>query len=263
MEVQTAARALEAAGRSVIHMEIGEPDFPTPAPVLEAAGKAIAGGGIFYTSALGMRELREAIARHYRDQFDVDVSADRIIVSSGSSAALLLTLALLVNRDDQILLADPGYPCNRHFVRTLEGEAVGIAVGPDSNYQLDAALIAEAWGPRTRGALVASPSNPTGTAIAYEEMRRIASTVSARGGALIVDEIYLGLSYDAKRRSALTLSDELFVISSGKLEVTIEGKTTRLGPGSAFFVASNEEHGMRNVGTTPAEYFGITLGQKA
>jgi aspartate/methionine/tyrosine aminotransferase len=214
MEVQTAARALEAAGRSVIHMEIGEPDFPTPAPVLAAAGKAIAGGGIFYTSALGMRELREAIARHYRDQLDVDVSADRIIVTAGSSAALLLTLALLVNRDDQILLADPGYPCNRHFVRTLEGEAIGIAVGPESNYQLDAALIAEAWEPRTRGALVASPSNPTGTAIAYEEMRRIASTVSARGGALIVDEIYLGLSYDTKPRSALALSDELFVISS-------------------------------------------------
>jgi aspartate/methionine/tyrosine aminotransferase len=214
MEVQTAARALEAAGRSVIHMEIGEPDFPTPAPVLAAAGKAIAGGGIFYTSALGMRELREAIARHYRDQLDVDVSADRIIVTAGSSAALLLTLALLVNRDDQILLADPGYPCNRHFVRTLEGEAVGIAVGPESNYQLDAALIAEAWEPRTRGAMVASPSNPTGTAIAYDEMRRIASTVSDRGGALIVDEIYLGLSYDAKPRSALALSDELFVISS-------------------------------------------------
>lgn len=214
MEVQTAARALEAAGRNVIHMEIGEPDFPTPEPVLAAARKAIADGGIFYTSALGISELREAIARHYRDCLDVDVAPDRIVVTAGSSAALLLTVALLVNRDDQILLADPGYPCNRHFVRTLEGEAVGIAVGPGSNYQLDAALIAGAWGPRTRGALIASPSNPTGTTVPYEEMRRIASTVSARGGALIVDEIYLGLTYDAKPRSALTLSDDLFVISS-------------------------------------------------
>ena len=125
-----------------------------------------------------------------------------------------MTLALLVNRDDQILLADPGYPCNRHFVRTLEGEAVGVAVGPDSNYQLDAGLIAQAWGPRTRGALIASPSNPTGTTVPHDELRRIVSTVSARGGALIVDEIYLGLSYDAKPRSALALSDDLFVISS-------------------------------------------------
>jgi aspartate/methionine/tyrosine aminotransferase len=214
MEVQTAARALEAAGRNVVHMEIGEPDFPTPEPVLAAAGRAIAGGGIFYTSALGISELREAIARHYRDCLEVDVAPDRIVVTAGSSAALLLTLALLVNRDDQILLADPGYPCNRHFVRTLEGEAVGIAVGPDSNYQLDAALIGEAWGPRTRGALIASPSNPTGTTVPYDELRRIASTVAAHGGALIVDEIYLGLTYDAKPRSALALSDGLFVISS-------------------------------------------------
>ena len=214
MEVQTAARALEAAGRNVVHMEIGEPDFPTPEPVLAAAGRAIAGGGIFYTSALGIGELREAIARHYRDCLEVDVAPDRIVVTAGSSAALLLTLALLVNRDDQILLADPGYPCNRHFVRTLEGEAVGVAVGPDSNYQLDAGLIAQAWGPRTRGALIASPSNPTGTTVPHDELRRIVSTVSARGGALIVDEIYLGLSYDAKPRSALALSDDLFVISS-------------------------------------------------
>jgi aspartate/methionine/tyrosine aminotransferase len=214
MEVQTAARALEAAGRNVVHMEIGEPDFPTPEPVLAAAGRAIAGGGIFYTSALGIGELREAIARHYRDCLEVDVAPDRIVVTAGSSAALLLTLALLVNRDDQILLADPGYPCNRHFVRTLEGEAVGVAVGPDSNYQLDAGLIAGAWAPRTRGALIASPSNPTGTTVPHDELRRIVSTVSARGGALIVDEIYLGLSYDSKPRSALALSDDLFVISS-------------------------------------------------
>src|SRR5438046_123043 len=111
MEVQTAARALEAAGRSVVHMEIGEPDFPTPAPVIAAVQQAIAAGDIYYTSALGLPSLREAISRHYADHYGVDVSPQRIIVTAGSSAALLLVLALIVNRDDRILLADPGYPC--------------------------------------------------------------------------------------------------------------------------------------------------------
>src|SRR6478752_6151559 len=110
MEVQTAARALEAAGRSVIHMEIGEPDFPTPGPVVTAAQRAIARGDVYYTSALGLPTLREAIARHYADRFGVDVSPERVIVTAGSSAALLLVTALVVNRDDQILMADPGYP---------------------------------------------------------------------------------------------------------------------------------------------------------
>ena len=214
MEVQTAARTLEAAGRSVIHMEIGEPDFPTPEPVLAAALAGIAGGGIYYTSALGLPELRRAIAGYYDARYGTAIAPERIIVTAGSSAALLLTLALLVNRDDQILLADPGYPCNRHFVRTLEGEAVGIAVGPESNYQLTADLIAQHWTPRTRGALIASPSNPTGTTVPWGEMESIALAVAARGGALIVDEIYLGLSYAGQPRTALALSDEIFVISS-------------------------------------------------
>ena len=214
MEVQTAARALEAAGRSVIHMEIGEPDFPTPQPVLEAAQRAIAAGGIYYTSALGLPALREAIARHYADHYGVDVAPERVIVTSGSSAALLLVMALVVDRDDRILLADPGYPCNRHFIRVLEGEPAGIAVGPDTNYQLTADLIERHWNPRTRGALIASPSNPTGTTVPHGEMRRIADVVERLGGRLIVDEIYLGLTYDEKPRSALDLGGDAFVISS-------------------------------------------------
>lgn len=214
MEVQTAARALEAAGRDVVHMEIGEPDFPTPEPVLAAARDALEGGGIYYTSALGLPALRTAIARHYGDHYGVAVSPERIVVTAGSSAALLLATALLVDRDEQILMSDPGYPCNRHFIRTLEGEPVGIAVGPESNYQLDSVVIAEAWTARTRGVLIASPSNPTGTTVAAEEMKRIAATVAARGGALIVDEIYLGLSYAGPPRSALAIADESFVISS-------------------------------------------------
>jgi aspartate/methionine/tyrosine aminotransferase len=218
MEVQTAARALEAAGRTVVHMEIGEPDFPTPPQVLAAAERALAGGRIYYTSALGLPELREAIARHYAERFGIAIAPERVIVTAGSSAGLLLVMALLVERDEQILLSDPGYPCNRHFVRVLEGDPVGIPVGPETNYQLSAELIERAWSPRTRGVLIASPSNPTGTQVPPKEMRDIAATVARLGGRLIVDEIYLGLSYDAEPQSALKLAgehaDDLFVISS-------------------------------------------------
>ena len=214
MEVQTAARALEAAGRSIIHMEIGEPDFPTPQPVLDAARRALADGGIYYTSALGLPELREAIARHYADHYGAKVDPARVIVTAGSSAALLLVTALLVDRDDQILLADPGYPCNRHFVRVLEGEPVAIPVGPQSRYQLTAELVEQHWTPATRGVLIATPSNPTGTTVPGDEMRRIAGCVAARGGQLIVDEIYLGLTYGERAASVLEFADDAFVISS-------------------------------------------------
>ena len=214
MEVQTAARALEAAGRSVVHMEIGEPDFPTPAPVIAAAQRAIAAGDLYYTSALGLPDLRRAIAGHYADHYGVAVAPERIVVTAGSSAALLLVMALLVDRDQQILLADPGYPCNRHFVRVLEGTPVGIPVGPESGYQLTAALIERHWTPATRGVLIASPSNPTGTVVPRDEMRRIAAAVAARGGDLIVDEIYLGLTYGERPRSVLDFADDAFVVSS-------------------------------------------------
>jgi aspartate/methionine/tyrosine aminotransferase len=214
MEVQTAARALEAQGRSVIHMEIGEPDFPTPRPVLDAARRAIADGGIYYTSALGLPALREAIAHHYAEHYRVDVAPERVIVTAGASAALLLVMALLVDRDERILLADPGYPCNRHFVRVLEGAPLGIPVGPQTRYQLSAELIERHWGPGTRGALIASPSNPTGTTVPHDEMRRIAAAVERLGGRLIVDEIYLGLTYGETPRSALEVAGDAFVISS-------------------------------------------------
>jgi aspartate/methionine/tyrosine aminotransferase len=214
MEVQTAARALEAAGRTVVHMEIGEPDFPTPAPVIAAAQQAIAAGDLYYTSALGLPSLREAIARHYHDHYGVEISPERVVVTAGSSAALMLVLALLVNRDDRILLADPNYPCNRHFVRVLEGEPVGIPVGPDTSYQLTASQVAQRWDSRTRGVLIASPSNPTGTCVPREELRRIAGAVAQRGGHLIVDEIYLGLTYGSEPRSVLDFAHDAFVISS-------------------------------------------------
>jgi aspartate/methionine/tyrosine aminotransferase len=215
MEIQTAARRVEASGRSVVHMEIGEPDFPTPEPVLEAARRGIAQGDLYYTSALGTPELRAAIARWYGEHYGVDVPPERVIVTAGSSAALLLTLALLIDRDQQVVMADPSYPCNRHFVRLLEGQTSAVPVGPESSYQLTAELIRQHWTPRTRAALIASPSNPTGTQVGRAEMARIVDQVHALGGSLIVDEIYLGLSYGSARpESVLSLSDDIFVINS-------------------------------------------------
>ncbi len=214
MEVQTAARALEARGVDVVHLEIGEPDFPTPAPVCEAATRALARGDIYYTSALGITPLREAIARHYRDHLGADVDPARVIVTAGSSAALLLVLALIVDRDSEIVMADPNYPCNRHLVETLEGVARTVPVGPQTRYQLDAAGVEASWNARTRGVLVASPSNPTGTSIDGAELARIAGVTRARGGHLVVDEIYLGLSYGHAPRSVLADVDDAFVVSS-------------------------------------------------
>ncbi len=218
MEVQTAARALEAAGRDIVHLEIGEPDFPTPAPVLAAARAALASGDLRYTSALGLPELRRAIARHYRERHGVDVAPERVVVTAGSSAALLLVMALLVERDGEVMMADPSYPCNRNIVRVVEGRALAVPVGADTRYQLDADRVQRAWTPRTRAVLLASPSNPTGTTIAAGELAAIAGTVADRGAALVVDEIYLGLSYGDRPRSALDVAaahaDHLFVVSS-------------------------------------------------
>ncbi len=214
MELLKMAAALEQAGRSVIHMGIGEPDFPAAQPVLDAAAKAIAGGTMRYTHAVGLPALREAIAAHYHQRFGVDVAADRIVITAGASGALLLACAALVGRDDEVLMPDPSYPCNRHFVTAFEGRARLIPSGPAQRFQLSAAMVREHWSPSTRGVLLASPSNPTGTSIATNELRDIAALVRERGGFTVVDEIYQGLSYDAPPFSALSLGDDIIVINS-------------------------------------------------
>jgi len=214
MEIATHARALEAQGRDVIHMEIGEPDFPTPQPVIDAAQSLLASGQIYYTSALGIRALREAISGHYRRLYGLDIAPERIIVTAGGSAALLLTCALLVGRDDEILLTDPSYPCNRHFVRVMEGVPRTLPVGPDDAYQFTAAMIDRAWGRSTKGVLVASPSNPTGTSLHEGELKRIVDCVAAHGGVLISDETYAGLNYGRPPETALAYGDDAFVVSS-------------------------------------------------
>ncbi|WP_303786578.1 pyridoxal phosphate-dependent aminotransferase [Azovibrio restrictus] len=214
MELLARAQALEARGRDIVHMEVGEPDFPTPAPIVRAAQAAIAAGKTFYTPALGLPELRQAIADFYRSRYGVDVPARRIVVTAGASGALTLALACLTDPNSRWLLADPGYPCNRHFVRVFEGEPVAVPVGPEDNFQLTPALLARYWDDRTAGALVASPANPTGTLLSSVELETLAEATRARNGHLLVDEIYHGLSYDQDCPTALAAGDDLWVINS-------------------------------------------------
>ncbi len=214
MEIQTAARELERQGRDVIHMEIGEPDFTTPQPIVDAAIRALNEKPMFYTSALGIQPLREAISAFYQSKYGVTVDPSRIVVTAGSSAALLLTMAVLLNAGDEVLMADPGYPCNRHFVRAMGGVPKTIPVGAETAYQLTHEHVNANWGARTAATLIASPSNPTGTLVAPDELRRIHTATQSRGGTLIVDEIYQGLTYGVSPSTALSIADDLFVINS-------------------------------------------------
>lgn len=214
MALLARARELEAQGRDIVHMEIGEPDFDTPQPIIEAARRALSGGATHYSPALGWPELREAIARFYQWRYGVDVPARRVIVTPGGSGALLLALGALVNPGREVLMADPGYPCNRNFVRFVEGVPVGVPVDAATRFQLTPELIDRHWTPRTDVVMLASPSNPTGTLIAADALRDLIARVNARGAAVVVDEIYHGLVYSGAAPTALAYSDEVFVINS-------------------------------------------------
>ena len=214
MELMARAKALEAQGRDIIHMEVGEPDFPTPQPVIDAAQRFIADGQVFYTHALGLPQLREAIAGFYASRYSVTVDPARIVVTAGASGALLLALGALISPGDEWLLADPGYPCNRHFVRLLEGVPRPLNVEAATGFQPTVEKVGAGWTAKTRGLLVASPNNPTGTLIEPAELSRLWQTVRARGGAMIVDEIYHGLTYGVDAATALTIADDIIVINS-------------------------------------------------
>jgi aspartate/methionine/tyrosine aminotransferase len=214
MEILSRAHALEAAGRRVVHMEIGEPDFTAPAPVVEAGVCALREGMTAYTSALGLPALREAIAAHYRTRFGVPVAPERIAVTAGASGALLLTMALYVDRDDEVLVPDPGYPGYRHIVRAFEGRPRALKVNPDAEFQPTLEAVARGWGPRTVGLVLGSPANPCGTLIAPNELERIAEFITARGGVLIVDEIYQGLVYGQAPATAAGLPGNVVLVNS-------------------------------------------------
>lgn len=202
-------------GRRMIFLNIGEPDFTAPPLVREAAERALRDGRTQYTDATGLPALRERISAWYASRFGLDVAPSRIVVTAGASAALQLACLALIDRDDEVLLPDPSYPCNRHFVAAAEGRAVLLPASAEARFQLSAAGVEAAWGARTRGVLLASPSNPTGTSIDPDEMGRIVRAVRARGGFTLVDEIYLGLSFEERfGHSALMHGEDVISINS-------------------------------------------------
>ena len=220
--VMEVAKAATALGHAVVHtdtpmifLNIGEPDFTAPPLVQAAAEQAIRDGRTQYTPATGLPILRERISFWYAQRFGLDVPASRIVVTAGASAALHLACMALIEPGDQILMPDPSYPCNRHFVSAAEGCAVQIPTTAEDRFQLNADQVRSAWGPRTHGVLLASPSNPTGTSIHPDSLRDIHRVVQMHGGITLVDEIYLGLSFDAQYgHSALALDDEIISINS-------------------------------------------------
>lgn len=214
MSLLAEAKAMEASGLDVIHMEIGEPDFATPEPIVAAGIKALQRGDTRYSTAKGLPQLREAIAAHYAHRYGVQLPAERIVLTPGASGALLLALGVLLNRDDEVLLADPTYPCNRHFISMFEAGPRAIPVGPEQRYQPEVAQVEQYWTARTRALLLATPANPTGTTIGLEQLRALASVVANRGGALLVDEIYQGLVYNSPDHTVLEATADSFVINS-------------------------------------------------
>ena len=215
VEVLQRATALESQGRDIVHLAAGEPDFATADPIIEAGRAALARGETYYTSATGIPQLREALSDFYASQYGLDISPSRILVTPGASGALLLVSALLMNPGDGMLMADPGYPCNRHFLRLVEGEGQLVPVGADTRYQLDARLLEQYWRDNTVGAMVATPANPTGTLLSEAELRDLSDAVSRRKGHLVVDEIYHGLVYDdVPTASVLSINPDAFVINS-------------------------------------------------
>ena len=217
MAKSAAAIAREAAGtdRPMIYLNIGEPDFTAPPLVQEAAERAIRDGRTQYTQATGLPQLRERISDWYARRFGVAVPARRIVVTAGASAALQLACLALIEAGDEVLMPDPSYPCNRQFVSMAEGRSVLIPSTPAERFQLSADKVQQAWGAHTRGVMLASPSNPTGTSIHPDELKRIHDVVTERGGITLLDEIYLGLSFDdTYSHSALRLSDQIISINS-------------------------------------------------
>ena len=214
VELLTRARQLEAEGRDIIHMEVGEPDFPTPEPIANAAVDAIKQGKTLYTQALGLPELREAISGFYQSRYGIAVPAAQIAVTNGASGALNLAFACLAEPGSQWLLADPGYPCNRHILRVYEGRPKNIPVGPDTNFQPTPELLRQHWSARTAGLLVASPANPTGTLLTAAEIAALADVCRVKDGHFLVDEIYHGLTYEADAPTACAAGDDIWVINS-------------------------------------------------
>jgi aspartate/methionine/tyrosine aminotransferase len=216
VELLERAKQLEAAGNRVVHLEVGEPDFPTAQPILAAAHRGLDAGATKYTQALGDPALRERIAQHYDEVAGIRVAAERVVVTAGASGGLLLMMALLLDAGDELLLTDPGYPCNEVFVRLVNGVPVRIPLLPEDGFSISVDQVQSRWTGRTRGLLLASPANPTGAIVTAPTLVALADLVRARHGVLILDEIYQGLTYGpgASYRTGLSLVEDAYVLNS-------------------------------------------------
>ncbi len=208
------ARELEAQGRDIVHLEVGEPDFITPEAVCNRGIQALTAGRTHYTPAAGLPELRQKISAWYGQRYELSVPADRIMITPGASGALSILAPCLFGPGDEVLLPDPGYPCNRNFVLATGAQPVMVPVGSQERWQLTPERIRSAWNEHTRAVILASPSNPTGSVLSAAEITAVADCVRQLGGILIVDEIYQGLQYEGDACSALQCSEDVFVVNS-------------------------------------------------
>ncbi|MDX8405432.1 MAG: aminotransferase class I/II-fold pyridoxal phosphate-dependent enzyme [Mariprofundus sp.] len=213
MQLLERAKQLEAQGRRIIHMEIGEPDFPTPPSIITAAQQALSGGDLFYTASTGNPALQDALSLWYKKEYGVAIDAGRIMITPGTSGAFSLLYAVLLEAGESVLLSDPGYPCQRNFIRLAGGVPLNIPVGPDTRYHLSESLISQHWQPGTRAAVIINPSNPTGTLMHDAQLQTVADVCRERGGYMISDEIYHGLNYGVKPRCALEFDDQAIVVN--------------------------------------------------
>jgi len=256
MALLARAKELEAQGKDIIHMEIGEPDFPTPQPIVDAGINAISNGDIHYTPALGLPELRKAVATFYKTRYDEEVSSTQVVITPGASGALMLALGAIMQEGDEVLLADPGYPCNRNFVRFLSGKTRSIAVDASSGFQLTLKHLQENWTDKSRVVMVASPSNPTGTLIEKSELIKMAQFVKEKQAYLIVDEIYHGLIYEDVVYTALSVDKNIIVINSFSKYFNMTG--WRLGwlvaPGNLVADMDKLAQNIFLAAPTPAQY---------
>ena len=214
MDILAQAKALSEQGKTIYHLEIGEPDFATAEPIVNAGIKALQQFKTHYTPALGLPELRRAVAEYYDRKFSLTIDPERIIITPGASGALQLAISALLDAGDNVLLADPGYPCNQNIAHILAAETIAIPVTAENYFQLDAKSVAQHWNSKTRAAMVATPSNPTGTLLPRQQLTSLSEFIERKQGTLIVDEIYQGLVYEDDDYTALEISDECFVINS-------------------------------------------------
>ncbi len=213
VEMGERAEALERTGVDVVHFEFGEPDFEAPAVVRAALERAVREGRTRYTHSLGILPLREAIAEHYATTYGVSVSPEQILVTAGTSPAMLLLFGHLLDPGDEVVLSDPYYACYPNFIRYAEGRPVLVSVTEEDGFQYRPEAIRERIGPRTRAILINSPANPTGTVLSDERMAAIADLARSEGPLIVADEIYHGLSYEGRDRTILEFTDRAFVLN--------------------------------------------------